>query len=69
MRFFKKKWIVLYFSTHEYGEKINIGDAINSEIIIMPVSKDNSKFMIGYEKEVWATKVITHTDGTIEIIK
>ena len=69
MRFIKKKWIVPYFSTHEYGTRINVSDAINGEIMIMPVSKDNSKFTLGYEKKVWATKIITRTDGTTEIIK
>lgn len=69
MRLFKKKWIVPYISTQEYGAKIDVSDAINGEIIIMPASKDNSKFILYYEKKVLATKIITHTDGTIEIVE
>lgn len=69
MRFLKKKWIVPYFSTHEYGTRIKVSDAINGEIMIIPDSKDNSKFILGYEKKVLATKMIAHIDGTIEIIK
>jgi len=69
MRFIKKEWIVPYFSTHKYGERINVSDAINGEVMIMPDSKDNSKFILCYEKKVWATKIITRADGTTEIIK